>query len=109
MRVRGVGSRADLWAWGRVGGRWGCKQGAGGGGGLGGNAIPAPNVDRIFQTVTTSRQIQFWLKMTFEICDALGMPPSSIFWIAQRFIAINYIRYVEDAAIVELVDATSGL
>jgi hypothetical protein len=31
------------------------------------------------------------------------MPPSSIFWIAQHFVAINYIRYVEDAAIVELV------
>ena len=30
-----------------------------------GNAIPAPNAGRIFQTVTTSRQIQFALKMTF--------------------------------------------
>lgn len=30
-----------------------------------GNAIPAPNAGRIFQTVTTSRQIQFGLKMTF--------------------------------------------
>jgi hypothetical protein len=37
------------------------------------------------------------------------MPPSSIFWIAQRFVAINYIRYVEDAAIVELVERFIGV
>jgi len=38
------------------------------------------------------------------LADALGMPPAHIFRIAQRYGAVNRIRYFGDTPLVELVN-----
>lgn len=39
------------------------------------------------------------------LADALGLPPDRMFRIGQRYAAVNLIRYLEDSAVVELVNA----